>query len=83
MESIHILDCRKIDNEDANLNRIYESYDKSVPKLKLMYSDEFYALLEVTMHRIAEGTGDVQILSNVRNYLIQNWQIEESGAVNQ
>ena len=48
-----------------------------------MYSDEFYALLEVTMHRIAEGTGDVQILSNVRNYLIQNWQIEESGAANQ
>ena len=75
--------CRRIDNEDGNLNRIYESYDKSVPKLKLMYSDEFYALLEVTMHRIAEGTGDVQILSNVRNYLIQNWQIEESGAANQ
>lgn len=75
--------CRRIDNDDENLNRIYESYDKSVPKLKLMYSDEFYALLEVTMHRIAEGTGDVQILSNVRNYLLQNWQAEEGEAVQQ
>lgn len=66
--------CRRIENEDENLDRIYESYDKSVPKLKLMYSDEFYALLEITMHQLAEGTGDVQSLSNVRDYLYKNWQ---------
>ncbi len=70
--------CRRIDNDDENLNMIYESYDKSVPKLKLMYSDEFYALLEVTMHRLADGTGDVKILSNVRDYLYQNWQSENT-----
>lgn len=68
--------CRRIGNEDENLDRIYESYDKSVPKLKLMYSDEFYALLEITMHQLAEGTGDVQSLSNVRDYLYKNWQSE-------
>lgn len=71
--------CRRIDNSDENLDMIYESYDKSVPKLKLMYSDEFYALLEVAMHRIADGTGDAQTLSNVRDYLYENWQ-EDVGA---
>lgn len=70
--------CRRIDNADNNLNMIYESYDKSVPKLKLMYSDEFYALLEVAMHRLADGTGDVQILSNVSGYLYENWQSEDT-----
>ena len=73
-ETAGVLSCRRIDNEDDNLDRIYESYEKSVPKLKLMYSDEFYALLEITMHQLAEGTGDVQSLSNVRDYLYKNWQ---------
>ena len=73
-ETAGVSSCRRIDNEDENLDRIYESYEKSVPKLKLMYSDEFYALLEITMHQLAEGTGDVQSLSNVRDYLYKNWQ---------
>ena len=53
-----------------------------------MYSDEFYALLEITMHQLAEGTGDVQSLSNVRDYLYKNWQSDggtdsESGSEEQ
>ena len=87
-ETAGVPSCRRIDNEDENLDRIYESYDKSVPKLKLMYSDEFYALLEITMHQLAEGTGDVQSLSNVRDYLYKNWQSDggtdsESGSEEQ
>lgn len=65
--------CRMIDNEDDNLDRIYESYDKSVPKLKLMYSDEFYAMLEVAMHSLADGSKGVEALSSVRDYLIRSW----------
>ena len=82
-ENAGVPSCRRIDNEDDNLDRIYESYDKSVPKLKLMYSDEFYALLEVSMHRLADGTGDVQILSNVRDYLYKNWQSDSEVDVNE
>ena len=72
--------CRMIDNEDANLNRIYESYDKSVPKLKLMYSDEFYAMLEVAMHSIADGSKGVDALTSVKDYLTRSWsQNTENG----
>lgn len=65
--------CRKITYEDDNLNQIYASYEKSVPKLKIMYSDEFYALLEVAMHLMAEDADDIQALAAVGNYLRNNW----------
>ena len=65
--------CRMIEYEDENLNRIYESYEKSVPKLKMMYSDEFYAMLEVSMHNIAGGSEDAQALLAVKSYLESHW----------
>ncbi len=65
--------CRRLDNEDDNINHIYESYDKSVSKLKLLYSDEFYAILEVAMHSIANGTQDVGSLTSVRDYMARSW----------
>ena len=77
-EQSGMLSCRIMEYEDENLNHIYESYDKSVPKLKMMYSDEFYALLEVSMHLMASGVDDVQSLSAVRSYLEGHWASEET-----
>ncbi len=72
--------CRIIDNEDDNIDHIYESYDKSVPKLKLMYSDEFYAMLEIAIHSIADGSKGVDALTSVRDYLVRSWsQNSENG----
>lgn len=56
--------------------------------LSLCTAMNFYALLEITMHQLAEGTGDVQSLSNVRDYLYKNWQSDggtdsESGSEEQ
>lgn len=68
--------CRIQEYEDDNINHIYESYDKSVPKLKMMYSDEFYAMLEVAMHDIAGGAEDVQALTTVKKYLESHWGSE-------
>lgn len=66
------ISCRN-NQEDELLKAIYASYEKSTPKLKLMYNDEFYALLEVTMHLMAQGLDDVQALSAVGNYLNSHW----------
>lgn len=66
--------CRRLNYDDDNINQIYASYEKSVPKLKIMYNEEFYALLEVTMHLIAKHEDDVQSLSAVSNYIKTQWK---------
>ena len=65
--------CRNLDNMSEYEQQMYYSYDKSTPKLKIMYSDEFYALLEVTMHLMANDEDDVQALSAVSGYLEEQW----------
>lgn len=75
-EQSGMLSCRRQEYEDDNLTHIYDSYEKSAPKLKLMYSDEFYALLEVSMHLMASGADDVQSLSAVRSYLEGHWSAD-------
>lgn len=72
-EETGFVSCKIMEYADANLNGIYESYKKSTPKLKLMYSDEFYALLEVSMHLMAQEIDDVQALSAVSGYLESHW----------
>ncbi len=68
--------CRRMDTENEVVCAIYESYEKSTPKLKLMHSDEFYALLEVSMHLMARSEDDVASLSAARNYLQEQWSNE-------
>ena len=45
-----------------------------------MYSDEFYAMLEIAIHSIADGSKGVDALTSVRDYLVRSWsQNSENG----
>lgn len=66
--------CKKVDYDNEMLLNIFESYDKSTPKLKIMYNDEFYALLEVSMHLMAKNEDDIKSLAAVSSYLESHWK---------
>ena len=68
------LSCRNIFGNDAIFSQIYTSFDKSTPKLKVMYNAEFYALLEVSMHLMAAGEDGLSALYAVSQYLGVEWQ---------
>lgn len=68
------LSCRNIYGDDEIFSQIYASFDKSTPKLKVMYNEEFYMLLEVSMHLMAAGEDGFSALTAVNHYLGVEWQ---------
>ena len=56
--------------DNPEYTHIYDSYDKSVPKIKLQYGEQVYALLEIALHNIILGNPPKDELQSVNDYMI-------------
>lgn len=51
------------------LDRVYDSYDKSVPKNKLLYGEQVYPMIEIALHNIAAGEEIEAELQKIDDYM--------------
>ncbi len=55
--------------DDYKFEDIYESYEKSTPKNKLLYGEQIYPLLEIALHNIVEGEDPEEEFDSVESYM--------------
>ncbi len=61
---------RGIKYENQELEKIYDSYEKSDCKNKLQYGEQVYPLIEIAMHNIVAGNDSDEELTKVEEYMI-------------
>lgn len=55
--------------DNSKLESIYDSYDKSVPKNKLLYGEQVYPLIEIALHNIVAGADIGEELQKIDDYM--------------
>lgn len=63
------LSAKKGIADDYGFENIYASYEKSVPKNKLLYGEQAYPLLEIALHNIVAGEDSAAELKKVDSYM--------------
>ncbi|MCM1307497.1 MAG: extracellular solute-binding protein [Butyrivibrio sp.] len=54
---------------DSELEKVYDSYDKSVSKNKLLYGEQVYPLIEIALHNIVAGEDIKAELQKIDDYM--------------
>ena len=60
---------RNIKYENAELEKIYDSYEKSDCKNKLQYGEQVYPLIEIALHNIIAGNDSEEEFTKVEDYM--------------
>lgn len=58
-----------VEYDNERISKVYESYEKSSPKNKIMYGEQVYPLLEIAFHNIAAGEDAEKELAGVEDYM--------------
>lgn len=59
---------------NPELENVYDSYDKSVSKNKLLYGEQVYPLIEIAIHNIAAGEDIEKELQKIDDYMKKQLQ---------
>lgn len=59
---------------NPELSKVYDSYDKSVSKNKLLYGEQAYPLIEIALHNIAAGEDIEKELQKIDDYMKKQLQ---------
>lgn len=62
---------RNMQYEYSELEKIYDSYEKSDCKNKFQYGEQVYPLIEIALHNIIAGGNSDEELKNVEEYMIK------------
>lgn len=62
---------KNIKYENSELEKIYDSYEKSDCKNKFQYGEQVYPLIEIALHNIIAGGNSDEELKNVEEYMIK------------
>ena len=60
---------KRVKHDNAELDNIYASYEKSAPQNKLLYGEQAYPRIEIALHNIVAGNDMGEEFKNVDEYM--------------